>query len=76
MTEEQKQQIKTLGQAISALLHQENADSRCLAAERSILKQLIESLEQDVLAKLRKQMAANLTKAGKSEIIKRFTGKD
>lgn len=70
--EEQKRQIKALGQAITASLRQENADRWHLAAERSILKQLVEGLEQDVIAKLAKQTAANLTKADKEEIIKRF----
>ncbi|HSW62664.1 MAG TPA: host attachment protein [Dissulfurispiraceae bacterium] len=70
--EEQKRQIKALGQAITASVRQENADSWYLAAERSILKQLVEALDQDVISKLVKQVAANLTKAGKSEIIKRF----
>lgn len=70
--EEQKRQIKILSQAISAQVRQENPDSWYLAAERSILKQLIDSLEQDAAAKLTKQVAANLTKAGKDEILQRF----
>ncbi|KAF0184559.1 MAG: hypothetical protein FD164_415 [Nitrospirae bacterium] len=70
--EEQKRQIKALGQAITAALRQEKADSWHLAAERSILKQLVDVLEQDVITKLVKQTAANLTKADKDEIIKRF----
>jgi hypothetical protein len=71
-SEEQKRQIKMLSQAISTQVRQCNPDSWCLAAERSILKQLVDALDQDAAARLAKQVAANLTKADKDEIVQRF----
>lgn len=72
ISEEQKRLLKILGQTISDQVRQNNPDSWYLAAERSILKQLVDTLEQSVAAKLAKQVPANLTKAGKNEIIERF----
>lgn len=71
-TEGQKRQIKVLGQAISDQVKKSNPDSWYLVAERSILKQLVETLEPDAAATLTKQVASNLTKAGKNEIIQRI----
>ena len=70
--EEQKRQVKTLKDAIATALRQTKAVSWCLAAERSMLKQLVDMLDQESAAKLTKQVAANLTKADKAELIKRF----
>ncbi|HTZ17315.1 MAG TPA: host attachment protein [Dissulfurispiraceae bacterium] len=70
--ENEKRLIKNIAKSISKIVIERNCDSWHLAAEKAINGQIIEFLDPTVKAKLEKNIAANLTKADKTEIISRF----
>ncbi|HMK56258.1 MAG TPA: host attachment protein [Dissulfurispiraceae bacterium] len=70
--ENEKRLVKTIAKTINRIVNEEKCDGWHLAAEKSINSQIVEYLEQAVKSKLEKNIAANLTKADKSEIVSRF----
>ncbi|HMK42774.1 MAG TPA: host attachment protein [Dissulfurispiraceae bacterium] len=69
--EEERRLIKSLADAAADVLKQEKAGSWILAAEKSIASQLQEALDPSVRGMLAGTIPANLSKADKSEILKR-----
>lgn len=70
--ESEKRVIKTIAKTITKIIKEEMCGSWHLAAEKTINSQILECLDPSVRAKLEKNIASNLTKAEKSEIINRF----
>ncbi len=70
--ETEKRLIKQLAEDINALITREKIEKWCLAAGKNINSQIIEMLSPSVRARLEKNVASNLTKAGKSEILGYF----
>jgi len=70
--EAEKRLIKKLAQDINELVSDKNCNKWFLAADRSINKQLLEYLTPGVRAKLKKNVAANLTKFEKTELVSYF----
>ncbi|HMK59604.1 MAG TPA: host attachment protein [Dissulfurispiraceae bacterium] len=70
--ENEKRLIRNIARTINRIIAEEKCDGWHLAAEKAINGQIVESLDQVVKSKLEKNIAANLTKADKSEIIGRF----
>jgi hypothetical protein len=72
VSETEKRVVKKIAGFINKIVKDENPDGWYLAAEKAITSQLQEGIEPEVKTKLEKSIQANLTKAEKSEIIKRF----
>lgn len=70
--ENEKRMVKNIAKTISKIIKEEKCDGWYLAAEKSINGQIVEFLDPAVKAKLEKNIAANLTKADKTEIASRF----
>lgn len=70
--ETEKRLIKYIADTINELVLERDSDRWFLAAEKSINKQILEQLAPPVRAKLEKNVAANLTKAPKLEIMGHF----
>lgn len=70
--ETEKRVIKKIAGFINKMVKDENPDSWYLAAEKAINSQVLNAIDPEVKTKLAKSIPANLTKADKSEIIKRF----
>ena len=71
-TENEKRLVKNIAKSISKIVTERNCSSWLLAAEKTINGQIVEYLDPAVRAKLEKNIAANLTKADKTEIVNRF----
>jgi hypothetical protein len=71
--ESEKRLIKQIAEDINDLISREKCDKWCLAAGKNINSQIVENLEPAVKAKLERNVACNLTKAGKTEILDYFT---
>lgn len=67
--ETEKRLIKRIAEDINVLIGEKGCDKWYLAAERRINNQILELLAPDVKTKLRKSVAANLTKTDKSKIM-------
>jgi hypothetical protein len=70
--ENEKRLLKTISKAITRILKEEKNDGWFMAAEKAINKQIVDCLDQDVKSKLEKNIAADLTKADKADIVARF----
>jgi len=70
--ENEKRIIKNIAKTIHKIIKEGPCDSWHLAAEKAINGQIVDCLEPAVKAKLEKNIAANLTKADKNEIVSRF----
>lgn len=70
--EAEKRLIKRITDDINGLIAERDCDKWYLAADRSINNQIIELLTSETKAKLKKSVAANLTKTDKSKIIGYF----
>jgi hypothetical protein len=70
--EVEKRLIKRLAETINELVMGKDCDKWFLAADRSINNQILKNLNPAVKAKLKKNVAANLTKTDKSEIMGYF----
>lgn len=70
--ETEKRLIKRIADDINELIADKNCDKWYLAAARSINNQLVELLTPEVKAKLKKCVAANLTKTAKSKLMEYF----
>lgn len=70
--ESEKRVVKTIAKTITKIVKEEMCDSWYLAAEKAINSHIVECLDSSIKAKLEKNIASNLTKAEKSEIINRF----
>ena len=71
-TENEKRLVKNIAKSINKIVIERNCDSWLLAAEKAINGQIVEYLDPAVKSKLEKNIAANLTKAEKTEIVSRF----
>jgi protein required for attachment to host cells len=70
--ENERRSIKNIAKSINKMVIEKNCDAWLMAAEKAINGQIVEYLDPAVKAKLEKNIAANLTKADKTEIISRF----
>ena len=70
--ERQRKLIKLAADSICALLEEEGLPSWHLSAGKSINNTLVESLAPEVRGKLAMNLKADLTSAGKGEILRRF----
>ncbi len=70
--EAEKRLIKRLAEDINDLILEKDCDKWFLAADRSINNQILENLTPAVKAKLKKNVAANLTKTDKSVVMDYF----
>ncbi len=71
--ENEKRIVKNIAKSIAKIVASEKGcDAWHLAAEKSINGQILEFLDPGVKAKLEKNIASNLTKADKTEIVSRF----
>ncbi|MEN8264125.1 MAG: host attachment protein [Nitrospirota bacterium] len=71
--ETEKRLIKMIAKDIDDLTVSEGCDKWYLAAGEKINRQIVENLKPEVKDKLLKNITANLTKIGKSEILSHFT---
>jgi hypothetical protein len=70
--ETEKRAIKHIAEVVNELAADEKCDKWFLAAEKSINNQILEYVRPDVKAKLKKNVAADLTKASKRDILGHF----
>jgi hypothetical protein len=71
-TETRRRLVKIAAGEISSLLIEEGSPPWHLAASRAINRSLLESLPPDLMAKLRKNLKADLTNLRKSDVLSRF----
>jgi Protein required for attachment to host cells len=71
-SEVEKRLIKQVAEEINALIIQENCDRWHLSADRSINSQIIEKLDPSTIAKLKKNITANLIKSPKAKVLSHF----
>lgn len=70
--ENKKRAVKWLANNINELIFRENCKKWYLAAGKKINNRLVDCLDPDVKAKLSKNIASDLTKVKKSEILSYF----
>jgi hypothetical protein len=70
--ESRKRFVRQLALRLNALARSQDVDRCFLAASREINNQLLEELEPQVRAKVAKNVSADLTKLGKTEILSHF----
>jgi Protein required for attachment to host cells len=70
--ENEKRLINNIATSINKIIGEEKCDSWCLAAQKTINGQIVNSLEPSILAKLAKNITADLTKADKFDLPARF----
>jgi hypothetical protein len=70
--ENEKRLLKTISKAITRIVKEEKCDGWHMAAEKAINRQIVECLDPDIKEKLEKNIAADLTKADKADIVARF----
>ncbi|MGD0885279.1 MAG: host attachment protein [Thermodesulfovibrionales bacterium] len=71
-SEVEKRLIKQFAEEITALVVKENCARWYLAADKSINGHIIEKLDPSIMAKLRKNVTANLIKSAKTKILSHF----
>ena len=71
-SEEEKRLIAQFAEDIRALILKEGCEKWYFAADSGINSRIIDKLDPSTKAKLKKNVAANLTKASKSRILSRF----
>ena len=72
MLESRKRMVRQLAQRLNALARSKEVERCLLAASREINHQLLEELEPQVRAKIEKNLAADLTKLERAEILRHF----
>jgi hypothetical protein len=70
--EQRRRALKQIARRAGELLHLENPDRCYLAAAREMNQALLDSLDAPVRAKIRKNVAANLTRLNLPDIIEHF----
>lgn len=70
--ENRKRLVKRLVERVSSLMRRDDLYSCCLAASREINNQLLEEIEPRLRAKIEVNIAADLTKIDKSELLRYF----
>lgn len=70
--ESRKRFVRQLAQRLNVLAGRQDIDRCLLAASREINHPLLEELDPQVRAKITKNVPADLTKLGRSEILSRF----
>ena len=73
--ETEKRLIKRIADDINGLILEKKCDKWYLAADKRINNQILENLTPAVKAKMKKNVAANLTKTAKAEIMSYFVKK-
>lgn len=71
-SEIEKKAIKLIARDIGSIIEKHGGPKWYLAAEKKINKQILDSLDPQVRAKLEKNLAVNLTKTAKSELLTHF----
>jgi len=69
----EKKLSKMIAKDIDALIEREDCDKWYLASGKKINRQIIDNLKPEVKDRLVKNITANLTGVGKSEILSHFT---
>lgn len=70
--EAEKRLIKQIAKSINSVIAAENYAKWCLAAPKAINRQIISNLDPAVKAKIVRNVAADLTKTAKAEILGYF----
>ncbi|UCG77341.1 MAG: host attachment protein [Nitrospirota bacterium] len=70
--ETKKRTVKSLAKCINDIIHKEDLPSWYLAAGKKINKQIVDSLSPKVKLKMAKNLASDLTKVRKSELLDHF----
>jgi hypothetical protein len=73
--EREKRLVKNIAQSINKIIRADHCDGWYLATVKAINGQVVSFLDNEVKAKLEKNISADLTKSPKSEIIARFTAR-
>ena len=70
--ERKRRLVKQLAHSLIALLHRDGSDSCYLAASKEISHQILAELPRETQVKIEKIIPCDLTKADKSELMRRF----
>jgi hypothetical protein len=70
--EQRKRLVRLLAQRLNSLLLRSEIECCFLAASREIHRQLLEELDSRVRAKIERNLSADLTKVGKSDLLGYF----
>ncbi len=70
--EEERRLIKNIARSINKIIQETNCQQWHLVAQKTINGQIVDHLDPAVLTRLKKNIAADLTKADKEEILSRF----
>ena len=70
--EQRKRYVRELARRLNSLAKDKKIERCFLAASREINHQLVEELEPEVRAKIEKNLSADLTKLGRTDILGRF----
>ena len=70
--ERKRRLVKQLAHSLNALLHRGGSDGCYLAASKEISHQVLNELPRNARVKIEKIIACDLTKADKSELMRRF----
>lgn len=74
--EHRRRLVRQLANHINTLLRPADVEACYLAASKEINHQILDALEPAVRAKIQKNIAADLTKLGKKELLERFMTAD
>jgi hypothetical protein len=72
LNEQRKRLLRQLTERLHGLLRREGCDIWHLGASREINHRVLESLDADARSRLRKNLAADLTKIPPNELLERF----
>jgi hypothetical protein len=67
-----KKLIRQISEEINTLIRKERCSEWCLAAGKSINRQILENLDASVMGKLAKNIVSDLTKKHKTELLNYF----
>jgi hypothetical protein len=70
--EKRKRLARRLAERVNALMRRDDVDICYLAASKEINHQILEEVEPRLRAKIEKNLAADLTKINKSELLQHF----
>lgn len=70
--EQRRRLVKQLASTIGDLIRQDHFEDCYVAASKEIHKQLLDELPSEVRSKITKDIASNLTKVDKNDLLKHF----
>ena len=73
--EQRKRLARRLAERVNALMRRDDVDICYLAASKEINHQILEEVEPRLRVKIEKNIAADLTKINKSELLQHFTAR-